>query len=459
MLGAAEFGADFQRVRVRACLEDGGLRRLVDRFVSGGQLAWTDPASAWAWRVLQSGGTSVIALETEAHRLSAEDPARAGAQAICSAPDYRAHDWVRGQVIEWARRQTFQAAFEDARQAWNAGRHTEAYDAMQRKMHEILAIKLDAADRGWFFEELEERQERRARVAAGLDYWSTGIDQLDIAMNGGVHYGDLHVPVAYSGIGKTFYCVQMGFVCARSRGRALHFVLEGGRAKTEDRYEARFTDLTYREVRTGDLTPESLRRLHHEYAVLRHNLVLRGYADSAAWRITIEDIQAELDTLRTDFGWVPDEVIVDYGDLIHAPGNDDRERQKAGFRQLKALAERHSFRGHRGYAVVAPSQAVRPDRGADEREHVLRPRDIADCYEKVRVADSIVTINRTLHELEHKRARVHLGKYRDDEDGGTWRIQTDYAHGAFALMGVPEPPPLLPPPPPGKKPPAPPSGP
>ena len=154
---------------------------------------------------------------------------------------------------------------------------------------------------------------------------------------------------------------------------------------------------------------------------------------------------AEVKELRLNHGWVPDLIVVDYGDLMHAPGDNETARQKTSFRQLKALSERIEFRGHRGYAVCSPTQAQRPSQGADEREHVLRPRDVADCYEKVRVSDAIISINRTLREKEYNLARVHLGKYRDSDDGATVRVRTDYAHGAFSDLSTKVEPPPPPP--------------
>ena len=98
--------------------------------------------------------------------------------------------------------------------------------------------------------------------------------------------------------------------------------------------------------------------------------------------------------------------------------------------------------------MCSPTQAVRPDKGADNREHVLRPRDVADCYEKVRVSDIILSINRTISEKEIGLARVYLGKYRDDEDGMLVRVKTDYTRGGFSdLTFQGEPPPPPPPPP------------
>jgi replicative DNA helicase len=446
---AEAFGVSFQRQLVRATMEDPGLRGLVERFVSAGQLGWTDPSSMWAWQVIQKDDhPSLLKLKTERLRLGDDDPATIGASDIIEASkDWRDDDYVREQVLEWARRQVFYSGFEEAREAWNQGDTDNAMSRMMERIEEMAGMRLESADRGWFFSEFGDRQYRRASLEREAGGIPVGIDKIDKAMGGGLSSGELEVVMAYSGIGKTFWCVQRGFVASRIRKKTLHFVLEGGRGKTEDRYESRFEETIYSRVKAGDIDSKMMALMQREYRALGRNLVLRGFNDGESWRATYDNLLTELKTLRTDHGWVPDLVVVDYGDLLHADGESEYMRQKTSFRQLKALSERIEFRGHKGYAVCSPTQAVRPDKGADNREHVLRPRDVADCYEKVRVSDIILSLNRTLDEREQKLARVYLGKYRDAEDGALVRIKTDYERGGFSDLtykGEPPPPPPKP---------------
>ena len=437
MIHAEEFGSAFQRVLVRACLDDPGLRALVKRFVDAGQLGFTDPGAAWGWRgVAGAEYPTLLMLETESSRIGADDPARVGVTAILTAVvDWRESEYVRGRVVEWARRQVFASAYEESRQAWNAGDVEGAYARMMSRLEEHAAIRLEVADRGWFFEDFDLRQERRQIAAQGLDFFPSGVARIDRAMGGGLHFGELEVPVAYSGTGKTFWCVQRGYMAAWHRRRCLHLVLEGGRGKTEDRYEARFTACLYSAVRRGDINVDAVVIMRRHYAVLRGGLVVRGFADKRVWNVTPDDVLAEISELRRAHGWVPELVVIDYGDIVRGVGDDEKSRQKDAFQKLHALAERVEYPGHPGYAVCAPSQAIRPSHGDDEREHVLKPRDVADCYDKVRVADAIITLNRTVTEAEQEQARVYLGKYRDDEGGVLARVRTDYKRGTFSVVG------------------------
>lgn len=378
----------------------------------------------------------MLQLQTQANRLDGS-PIRGAVEGLLAGPaDWRESTFVRGEIVQWARKQVFRLGFEDAREPFNRGDVDAAYSVMMRRMEEVSSIRLEAHDRGWFFEELDQRQHRRSSVAHGEDFIPTGVTRLDNAMNGGTHYGELEVTVAYSGVGKTFWCVHRGFIAARMRRRVLHFVLEGGRKKTEDRYEARWADTVYSDIRRGQMSEGAMRALRAEYDLLKHHLVLRGFADRDAWAVSYDDLLAELAELRRTVGWVPDLIVVDYGDLLDAPGDSEYQKQKTGYRQLKALSERIEYPGHPGYVVISPSQAQRPAKGADEQEHVIVPQQIADCYEKVRVADAIISLNRTNEEKERSEARVFLGKYRDNEDGALVRVRTKYTHGAFCEIGM-----------------------
>ena len=94
---ADAFGVAFQRQLVRATMEDPGLRGLVERFISAGQLGWTDPSSMWAWQTIQKDDhPSLLKLKTERLRLSDDDPATIGASEIIEASkDWRDDEYVR----------------------------------------------------------------------------------------------------------------------------------------------------------------------------------------------------------------------------------------------------------------------------------------------------------------------------------------------------------------------------
>jgi replicative DNA helicase len=221
--------------------------------------------------------------------------------------------------------------------------------------------------------------------------------------------GELGIWIAYAKIGKTTMLVQHGKAAARDAFlEVAHFVFEGSRALVENRYDASFADEFYSKVKTGSIDADKYHRAYKQYQMLRGKMVVRGFTDR--WDYSAQDIADALKSMKRSRGFVPKLVIVDYGDLL--TGREKRyrneyEKQKAAFRDLKTLASR-------GYAIWTASQAQRPKEDADVSPHLLKSRQIADAYEKIRVADFIGSLNRTIEEKKNDVMRIYAELYRDN---------------------------------------------
>lgn len=204
--------------------------------------------------------------------------------------------------------------------------------------------------------------------------------------------------------------VNMGVAAAVQGRRIAHFVFEGKRQKIADRYDAAHMNEEYHKVRRAELSsPKKYNATFEKYQYMKGNLMLRGYTER--WDYTVLDIHEDLKRWKREKGWEPDLLIIDYGDLVGGRDkhySSETEKQKAAFRDFKSLA-------NRGYAVWTASQARRPEKGAEDREHLVRAREIADCYEKVRVADFLGSHNITRDEKRQKRSRLFAELYRDNE--------------------------------------------
>jgi hypothetical protein len=131
-------------------------------------------------------------------------------------------------------------------------------------------------------------------------------------------------------------------------------------------------------------------------------------------------------------------IIVDYGDLLE--GRDGKykstyESQKSVFRDLKSLANRE-------YAVWTASQAVRPNEKDENDMTPLKAREIADCYEKVRIADFVGSINQTPGERAEQKMRLWADIYRDAPIGTKPIPVWDNRETMTLREGLPPPKPL-----------------
>jgi hypothetical protein len=328
--------------------------------------------------------------------------------------------WMRDATIDFAKRNLFHASYNESRVLYNAGRVTEAYDLMQQRMDTIQRTKWEPVDRGWYFEEYARRHNRRMNEDPWQIAVSTGLPWLDNILDGGLSLGELGIWIGYPKTGKSVMLVQMGIAAAKQEVHTLYFVAEGSRNQVEVRMDTSFTDELYHNVKNGDIDAEKYSRTWAYMQRLRGMMVIRGFTQR--WDYSVLDIQAEMDELRRQYGWTPKCIVIDYGDLIEGRKQYDseREKQKDVFRDFASLA-------NRGHAVWTASQAQRPEKGAEDRAHWLWARQIAECYEKVRVGHFIGSVNLTLLEKANKVIRLLAELYRDNEAGFKKALYCDFS--------------------------------
>ncbi|HIF6871593.1 TPA: DnaB-like helicase C-terminal domain-containing protein [Klebsiella pneumoniae] len=125
-----------------------------------------------------------------------------------------------------------------------------------------------------------------------------------------------------------------------------------------------------------------------------------------------------------------DMVVVDYADLMRAtnPSKDDRVDVKNIYTDLRAVFDKHNVAG------MTASQTNR-DGGSAETATMMHA---ADNIEKVRIADLIISINKTEEEAEKGEARLFFAGSRNQKGGFALRVQQDLEQMRFikSVLGV-----------------------
>jgi hypothetical protein len=209
-------------------------------------------------------------------------------------------------------------------------------------------------------------------------------------------------------------------------------VLEGSRQAVENKYDAAFNELLYWDVKRGRLDEEKVREIYENYQIYSRRLVIRAFTDR--WDCSVRDIDTELKELKAYHGFRPDLIVVDYGDLLHGHRGGYKsiyEDQRDAFRDLKTLS-------NRGYAIWTASQAQRPEKGSEHKQHILKARQAADSIGKVHVADFLGSLNATNEEKKAGILRVYAELYRQNEADKVFALRTDYAKGVIYTEAPPE---------------------
>jgi hypothetical protein len=203
--------------------------------------------------------------------------------------------------------------------------------------------------------------------------------------------------------------------------KTYHAVFEGSRELVENRYDSCFAEELYNRVKRGDMDVQKFESVRRQYDMMRDLLVVEGFTDR--WDYTVQDISNALKELRVNYGWVPELIVIDYGDLLngrHQPYRDRLAKETDAFRDIKSLA-------NRGYAIWTASQAQRPKEGAHQKMDLLMTRQIAGVYEKVRICDFLGTLNQNMDERRHGVMRLYAEMYRDNAADQDLTVKSDLA--------------------------------
>lgn len=442
------FDSEFQRKIVRLSLEDDGFCSQAMKHLEP-QMFESD-ALQWAWRTIQRerhDQRSPTLMVLRDRLRDVEQVLRPRYNALLSALEadvMREDSFIRHRLAEFVQRNLFVAAFQDSRRLYNMGRVDEAVNLMRVESQKAQQVTFDRPDRGWFFEDLTDRQRLRRRMAEReWEYtFPTGIQITDTVLDGGLSRGELGTWIAASKGGKSLFLVHLALYTSRALMQPTLFcIFEGSRLQTENRLEALAAGLLYREVKRGEIDPEIFDRMMAEYRELEGNLVTRGFTDR--WNYSAADIRAELDDLKAVHGWRPVMIIADYGDLLRSQDKgtkSEEQHQRDAFSDLKAMTTQDQ-----GYAIWTASQAQRPPKLKDKEDRkqlvwgrvVLRSKDIADSYNKIRRSDFIGSINQDPDEKKRGEARLYHELYRDNASHRICRIKQDLNRMIFADLTDP----------------------
>lgn len=411
------FDVEFQKSLLRTLCEDDGFahaiaKHLKPSFFENEVLAWAY-AACQAHAVAYGGFPGLRTLVQKVQQLESKyRPVYEATLEQVATASLQDNAWMRDAVLDFAKRNVFVRAYQDSRILYNSGQVDQAYDLLMGELEEIRRTTWEPVDRSFYFEELPRRQNRRMNNDPWAQAISTGMPWLDEVLDGGLSLGELGIWIGDAKGGKSAMLVNMGVAATRYQLRnTLHVVFEGARSQVENRYDSVFMDEWYTKVKRGDIDSEKYAQTWEQFQKMRRTLVIRAFTEE--WSYTIEDIHNEMKELWRQWGWRPDLIIIDYGDLLNGRARyyvSETAKQKDAFRDIKSLA-------NRGYAIWSASQARRPEKGAEDRAHWLYSREIADCYEKVRIADFLGSLNSTRLEREHYVLRLLAEHYRDNEAG------------------------------------------
>lgn len=425
------FGNEFQGMFLKILLENNETSRSLGPYVKAN--FFQNEAIGWAWSFAMEFKTQYSAYPSMALVMdrirtldSSLQPTYAAVLDQARSQHVTDEPWIKDQALDFIKRQIFRQAFIDSRDLFNAGNVTAAYDLFQERLDEVNRVQFDTPDRQWLMDEFADRHiERQHRAADGTFYTGTGLPDVDRILGGGAYPGFVGCFLARPKAGKTTLLTNIGATALRSYQRnVLHFTLEGSGTQIADRYDTIFTEELYGNLKRGEVDASKYSLAFREMQMLRQKCVLRGFTDK--WEYDITHIWEEMREMKRLYGWDPDVIILDYVDLLNGrprPGGYKNKTESAveASQDVKALS-------NRGYAIWTASQVQRPkDKDFDDVQEILKSREIADAYGRVRIFDMIGSINQTREERRQGLLRGYIELYRDGEADHEFLIGADFS--------------------------------
>lgn len=349
-------------------------------------------------------------------------------------------DFIRDQLANWIEMREMVNAITTASDLLAAGQTKDARDVLrQRAMPPDLSPGILLSDPAQALRVLDRHE---------AEPFTTGIDvftERGILPARGTQFLFMAPPKR----GKSWFLVSVGKANIHAGYNVLHVTLENSEELTAQRYIQALYAMTVRDTQALNITmfdrdgsgqftgyheegvnPRMLEAATRDMVSGRmRTLQRRGklYIKSfPTGTLTTGQLDAYMDWMAQQHGFVPDVLLVDYPDLMSV---DSRNRRLDLGRVFVELRGQAVIRNH---ALVTVTQGNRDSVDAK----VVKQTHVAEDFSKIATADVIITYNQTEGEKQRGLARLWVDAARAASDQFMVYITQSYPTGQFALDSI-----------------------
>ena len=321
------------------------------------------------------------------------------ARVLASGTEPDSVDYIKDTSLDFCKKQKLKGALIKSVELIKSS----SFDEVSKVIDDALKLGSDNTMGYDYLADFEARFVKKAR-----DPVTTGWADIDDISKGGLGKGELGVVVAPTGAGKSMVLVHLGAQAVKAGKNVLHYTLELGDTIVAGRYDAAITGV---ELKNLAVFKE---KIYDEIKEVPGRLIVKEYPTRSA---SIQTIKNHLEKLkRRDF--VPDMIIVDYGDLIK-PENCRKDEKR---HQLETIYE--ELRGLAQICECPLWTASQTNRSGLNAE-VITMESISEAFNKCFVADFIFTVSRTVEDKNNNTGRIFVAKNRNGPDGLVYPLFMD----------------------------------
>lgn len=402
----SRFNIDLERDIIAQAIQDKGYRERARRVLD--RHAFTDRAHAWLWGTIAAlpAGDDVTdaAMEVILDKVADADKREVYGKAFhkLSARTPGASSTSLTLLGEFVRNQHMTSGIDKAIKALKDGDLDAAAASMRRGL-DAETPALDSAD---WIEEWDDRTAHRAAVAADpgiVRRVPTHLRSLDGWLNGGLAARQLGLIVGTTGRGKSHFSTHLGFWGAAKGFNVLHVSTEMASIDVATRYDAKLAGISSSLVEAHTYESGQLESVRRKVARIAPRLKGKLKIVATPLRKANLDLLTTVMDDMTSEGRPPDLLIMDCGDHLQPSKSyrDYRLDQSNNYWDLKSLAM------ERDIPVWSTTQAPK-----EVVERIASSENVADSYDKARIADVIWTLNQSQSEYHAGTMRGFLAKNR-----------------------------------------------
>lgn len=349
-------------------------------------------------------------------------------------------EYVMSKLSRFVRDQQVTKAVTQAAKHLRGG-DTEA--AEEELLKGLRNQQLHAFDPGMFLSDSPIRVMKHLR--SKTDFCSIGIPSFD-EISLGPTRKELMTILGPTSKGKTWMFIHIGKHALLQQKNVLHLTLEMSEEKIMTRYyqallsisrrkainrvanlsfnkKGRFDGLEFSKVIRPTFKSKGLSRIIKKRTpsvLKRYRLLVKQFPTGT---LTMKQLEAYLDNLDRENGFVPDVILLDYADLMKIDPRFLRIETGIVFKNLRGLMVERNIAG------VTASQS---NRAADDIKWVTL-KHLAEDYSKAGTSDIVVTICQSINERRKGILRLFVPKNRDEEDNVTVLCTQGLSFGQFVL--------------------------
>lgn len=331
--------------------------------------------------------------------------------------DLSNREWTVDEVSKFCRQRAMEAAIERSIDILEKGGDFTEIDTAIKQAQSVGAH--EGTGSVSYFENIKDRVKARiARLSSpatrGITTGHREID--DLLFHKGWGRKELNVLMGGAKSGKSMALQHFALKACWAGYQVLYITLENSKEVTQDRMDAAVAGVPMKDLDVNGATIETaVENMSKAGGCLEIHEFPGGLCKASDIRRLLEKYKAN--------GIQFDMLVVDYADEMAAERryNDERFAFKEIYQGLRALGIEFNL------AVLTATQTNR----AGNKAVTATSTDVSEDFNKVRLADVLMTLNATDEEKKMNQGRIYFAAMRNSEGGITVHVTQDRSRQTF----------------------------